>query len=280
MKTSHDVAVSRVSRADTAARADEAFVTHVSWALERTAGMVTQVRPDLVLADSGLPCDTFNFVCRARLDRTVVRQAALEAASYFARVQRPFSWWVGPADQPRDLAAVLEDLGLQPEETELAMSMLLDALPAAVRDVPGLEVRRVRTEAELDAFAQIAAANWSPPDPHVLTFYRRTSAALLSAEAPQWLYLGYLGGEPVATAEATLNAGTVALFNIATREPFRGRGIGSRITWRPLRDAYTAGCDLAVLQAAEAGVGLYRRLGFTDFGRITEYKPGSSADSA
>lgn len=242
--------------------------------------MVTRVRPELVLADSGLPCDTFNLICRARLAGATVRQAALEAVSYFARVQRPFSWWVGPADHPEHLGAVLEDLGLQQEETELAMFMLLDVLPAAVRDVPGLEVRRVRTQAELDAFAQIAAGNWSPPDHHVLTFYRRTSAALLDSEAPQWLYLGCLNGEPVATAEATLNAGTVALFNIATREAFRGRGIGSRITWQPLRDAYTAGCDLAVLQAAEAGVGLYRRLGFTDFGRITEYKRRGSADGS
>ena len=39
------------------------------------------------------------------------------------------------------------------------------------------------------------------------------------------------------------------------------------------RDAKAAGCDLAVLQAAPAGVGLYRRLGFAPFGVITEYKP-------
>ena len=54
---------------------------------------------------------------------------------------------------------------------------------------------------------------------------------------------------------------------------FRGRRIGSRMTWQPLHDARAAGCDLGVLQAAEEGVGLYRRLGFEAFGGITEYKP-------
>lgn len=34
-----------------------------------------------------------------------------------------------------------------------------------------------------------------------------------------------------------------------------------------------AGCDLAVIQAAREGVGLYRRLGFAAFGEITEYMP-------
>ena len=47
------------------------------------------------------------------------------------------------------------------------------------------------------------------------------------------------------------------------------------MTWRPLRDALDDGCDLAVLQAADDGVGLYRRLGFESFGPITEYKPRS-----
>jgi hypothetical protein len=52
------------------------------------------------------------------------------------------------------------------------------------------------------------------------------------------------------------------------------------LTWQPLRDACAAGCDLAVLQAAAAGVGLYRRLGFMAFGEVTEYKPRSIAGAA
>jgi ribosomal protein S18 acetylase RimI-like enzyme len=146
-------------------------------------------------------------------------------------------------------------------------------VPAQLEEVPGLEVRRVRTRAELDTMARLAAANWSPPDPDVLTFYDRAAGVLLDPACPQWFYLGYLDGEPVATAEAALHAGTVALFGIATLPSFRNRGIGSRMTWQPLRDASAAGCDLASLQAADAGVGLYRRLGFAAYGEITEYKP-------
>jgi ribosomal protein S18 acetylase RimI-like enzyme len=258
---------------EAAERADDVFVTHVTWALERTAGMMARVRPDLVLADSGLPCDTFNFVCRARLDDATAREGAREAVSYFARVQRPFSWWVGPADQPQGLGTVLEGLGLERAETELPMALSLQCLPESVRAAPGLDVHRVRSESELDAFARLSAANWSPPDADVVMFYRRTAPALLSAGAPQWLYLGYLDDEPVATAEASVSDRTVGLFNIATLPALRGRGIGSAMTWRPLHDARAAGCDLGVLQAAEAGVGLYRRLGFASFGEITEYKP-------
>jgi len=234
--------------------------------------MTARVTPELALGDCGLRCDTFNLICRARLDRTNARDAALEALSHFVRVDRPFSWWLGPADRPERLGAILEDLGLARAESELAMALPLQAAPDPRRTVPGLEVRRVRNASELEAFARLGAANWDPPDSDVLAFYRLTAPALLGPDAPLRMYLGYLDGEPVATAEASVEAGTAALFNVGTRERFRGRGIASGVMRRVLRDVHAAGCDLAVLQAAEAGVGLYRRLGFVPFGEITEFK--------
>jgi ribosomal protein S18 acetylase RimI-like enzyme len=257
---------------DIGERADAAFVVHVCWALDRTPGMTTRVTPELVLADSGLACDTYNFICRARLPSGTAMATAQDAIAHFTRSRRPFSWWVGPADQPGELGDILEALGLRPVETELAMGLPLDRVSARGPEVPGLEVRRVRTRGELEAFAELSAANWTPPDPHVRAFYRRTADAFLGADAPQWLYLGYLDRRPAATAEASVAGGTVQLFSISTLPAFRGRGIASRMTWQPLRDARAAGCDVGVLQAAPEGVGVYRRLGFVPFGDITEYK--------
>jgi ribosomal protein S18 acetylase RimI-like enzyme len=259
--------------ADTAERADANFVVHATWVAAHTAGMRSRIDETLVLADSGLPCDTFNFVCRARLAEGAARAAAVDAVAHFAGAGRPFSWWLGPADRPDSLGAVLEAIGLAAEESELAMALPLADLPRAIAPVAGLEIRRVRTQIELETFAELSAANWTPPDPNVLAFYRLGAAVLLDPGSPQRLYVGHLDGEPVATAEATVASGTVGLYGIATRPEFRHRGIGSAMTWQPLRDAAADGCDLAVLQAAPAGVGLYRRLGFTPFGEIAEYKP-------
>jgi ribosomal protein S18 acetylase RimI-like enzyme len=255
-------------------RADENFVVHATWAVNLTPGMASRVTPHLVIADSGLRCDTFNFICRARLDARSASDVAVAAVAYFEERGRPFSWWVGPADQPSDLGRMLEVIGLERAETELAMALPLGEL-AAMPSVPGLEVRRVAGAAELDTFAELSAANWTPPDPNVIAFYRLAAGALLLPDAPQWLYVGYLEGVPVATAEATVADGSAGLYNISTRPPYRGRGIGSMMTWRPLHDALARGCDLGVLQAAPMGVGIYRRLGFRAFGGITEFKPRS-----
>jgi ribosomal protein S18 acetylase RimI-like enzyme len=260
-------------------RADENFVVHATWAAARTEGMTSRVAPYLVIADSGLPCDTFNFICRARLDPGSASDIAASAVAYFEERRRPFSWWLSPADQPRDLGRILDSAGLQRAETELAMLLPLVELPADLPAVPGLEVRRVIESGELQTFAELSAANWTPPDSSVISFYRRAASALLRPESPQWLYVGYVEGVPVATAEATVAEGTAGLYNISTRPSHRGRGIGSMMTWRPLLDARERGCDLGVLQAAPEGVSIYRRLGFRPFGEITEFKP-RSADTA
>jgi hypothetical protein len=47
--------------------AEANMVTHMSWLQQRTAGMQVLADDQLILVDSGLPTDTFNIVCRARL---------------------------------------------------------------------------------------------------------------------------------------------------------------------------------------------------------------------
>jgi hypothetical protein len=168
---------------DTAARADATFVVHATWAAMRTPGMLARVDTELVLADSGLPCDTFNIVCRARLAGPRSLERCRDAVAHFRRVRRPFSWWLGPADEPDGLGAMLESVGLQRADSELAMAAWLDALPDDVPEVPGLEVRRVRTRPDLETWAAVTASNWTPPDAQVMAFYQRTSEALLDSDA-------------------------------------------------------------------------------------------------
>jgi ribosomal protein S18 acetylase RimI-like enzyme len=54
--------------------------------------------------------------------------------------------------------------------------------------------------------------------------------------------------------------------HLATRVPFRRRGIASRLLWEVLAGSQARGCRSTIISAAEKGrpVGLYRSLGFTD----------------
>ncbi len=257
------------------------LVAHAGWVQRHTPGMHVVDEHDLVLIDSELPCDTFNLVCRARLARGTARERIADAVDYFGRAGRPFSWWLSPSDQPPELGELLLDAGLQRAETELAMAADLATLRAGEGSPDGLQIRRPRTPDEIKDFAEIVAANWTPPDPDVLRFYELAVPALLDEGAPLWLYVGYLGEVPVAAAELTVGGGVVGLYNISTLAAYRRRGFGTALTVQPLLDARAQGYRTAILQAQGSdGVRVYARLGFEPFGEITEYKPGNQAAGA
>src|ERR1700678_1377675 len=260
---------------DLSAAADENLAVHATAVTARLVGAYISVEPDLVLADPVVPCDTFNFVCRARLTPSAAARRAAEAVSHFRAAGRPFSWWLGPGYSPDSLSQILRDQGLFEAESEAAMALDLTELQSSPPDVEGLTIHRVRTDEDLHAYATLSAANWDPPDPHVLQYYDLAAPVLLHASAPQWLYLGRVDGDRIATADGPLGGGAAKLYNIRYRPAFRRRGIGLAMTRAPLIEARAAGWSRGILQAAAGGVSVYQRVGFRPFGRGTEIKPAT-----
>lgn len=261
------------------AAADENLAIHAAWATAQLPGARVRRDAQLVVVDSGLPCDTLNLVCRVRLSTADARQRAREVNDIFQATARPYSWWLTPGFTPSELPAILMQLGVVEAESEIAMAADLTILPQAPASVSFLEIARVRTRSELAAFAQVTASNWEPPDPHVLRYYEATAGALLRSDAPQRLYLGRVNRDAVATAEATVGGGVVGLYNISTRPAYRRRGIALAMVRAALAEAVAAGCSTAVLQASTAGAGVYGQLGFRSIGVVTEFKPVSPRTS-
>jgi ribosomal protein S18 acetylase RimI-like enzyme len=250
----------------------ENFRVHAGWIHAQLPGMTARLDPDLALVDCGMPCDTFNQVLGARLEGNAEARIA-EALAFFRERGHPFSWWVAPGDRPADLPQRLEAAGLQSAESELAMAVRLSDVPSDDTDRQDLTILRARTPRMIEEFAAILAANWAPPDPDVLAFYHQATPLLLRPEAPLRLYVGFVAGQAVAAAELCVGGGVAGLYNIATLATQRGKGYGTAITRRPLLEAREEGLEVGVLQAAPDGVGIYRRLGFTEFGVVREYQP-------
>jgi hypothetical protein len=103
-----------------------------------------------------------------------------------------------------------------------------------------------------------------PPDAVAALLRVLSRNDLLGGAVPVHFYLASLQGEPVAGSAALLAAGVVGIFNVATLEAARGRGIGTAITLAPLIDARDHGYHVGVLQASEMGYPIYAQMGFTE----------------
>jgi hypothetical protein len=261
-----------LSNEQLAAAADENLATHMSWLQRHTPGMQVFADEQLVVVDCGLPTDTFNTVCRARLVENTMRERILRVATHFAMVQRPFAWWVGPSDQPADLGEALAQAGFRQVESAVAMAADLRTLHPTDLAPQGLRIERATTAQQIGDFAALLVPLWTPPDEFVRQYYEATTPALLSADAPIHLYVGYLGDTPVATAELTIGGDAAGLYSVVTVEAHRRKGIGGAMTLRPLLDAREMGLKIGVLQASPEGERVYARIGFRPTGLYREYQ--------
>lgn len=253
--------------------AAENFVVHATWVQAHAAGMEAGGAGGVVVADSGMRSDTFNVACRARLGPADAPARVREVVARFRSRGLPFAWWVGPGDGPPELASLLRGAGLARKGRQLAMWARLEAVRPGELSPAGLRIARVRRPDQLAEFAAVLAASWTPPDPEVLRFYDAAAPVLLAEGTPLRLYLGYLGSVPVATSALVVGGGVVGIYDVATREAYRGRGFGTAMTLQPLLDAREEGARTAVLQASPEGAEMCRRLGFEPYGVYVEYGP-------
>jgi ribosomal protein S18 acetylase RimI-like enzyme len=210
----------------------------------------------LVLTITGLPSPAFNvgFVLQPLVDPA--RQLR-EAISRFEMRGVPFQISVRDRLDPLAERACVE-LGLAAMDELLPGMALADfSVADRFRSPDWLRIEPV-DETNVDHYVAVAARAFGAPRDLIAQL---STPRVLSAPGLE-TYVGYVDDTPVATAVVVMAQGVAGIFNIATEESYRRRGIGEAMTAHVIRIGREAGCRIATLQASTVGRSLYERMGF------------------
>jgi ribosomal protein S18 acetylase RimI-like enzyme len=215
----------------------------------------------LSYTDSGLPCDTFNII-HVTNGSTLTKEELELVLSHYHRHNSRFCLWINSENRTPAVEVLLEEAGLAEANKEPGMVLDLTAYRPAEHNL-FTNIVVASSEQHIADFATVVAANWTPPDAHVISYYKKTFPAFLDSSNNILLLTYYHEGQPVSVIELfPTDKNTIGLYSLATLEAFRGKGIGSAMMRFALNTAKEKEYTTAILQASEDGIGIYQRLGF------------------
>jgi len=193
----------------------------------------------------------------AEAERIVAREAA-----FFRALGEDVEWKLYAHDRPENLAAVLAAHGFQAEERETVMVLELGAHDDAWPANPEVEVRVVRTAAELETYLAVTARAFGS----VAKSAAGTLSARLFGEAADTIAaVAYVSAEPVAAGRLELPPGRAfaSSWGGGTDPEYRGRGVYRRLVAERARWAQARGYEYLTVDAQETSRPILERLGFT-----------------
>lgn len=219
---------------------------------------------NVVAYSSDIAFPLFNAVVDARFPQGgEVERARAVLGPYLDR-GKPFLWWTTPSTSSPAMVEALAAAGLEREDVPGMHVPLGGSLPAPPE---GVELAVVET-GDQGPLVDTMMAGFGFPDDVAAPL------AGLFAEYPAEDMVNVLAsvdGDPAGCGTAYVLDDTVGLYNIATLERFRGRGIGYAVTAALMGHGRDRGCTQAVLHATEMGRPVYERLGFVEVCQVPQY---------
>jgi ribosomal protein S18 acetylase RimI-like enzyme len=134
----------------------------------------------------------------------------------------------------------------------------IDHLVSMAPDLPRFEIRQVTDAAGVEDHRLVVTDGFGV----VRSVAIETTGLELLGTPECTIYVGYADGLGVTSGLGWRSGRVIGVYAISTVPSARRRGYGEAMTARVIADGIAAGCDVAVLQASEAGRPMYERLGF------------------
>jgi len=243
------------------------FEEKVSYIARSITGMRVNDQNSFLSVDCGLPSDTFNVL--------VVRDGSastqmLASVDRFTSKGFPLAVWFWESNVDQAGLSAFIQHGFIYTEINSAMYADLSELQIAPPHIEGLAIKRAVTANDLLQVGNVLGALFGDSEEadQVLAYFQRLSEHPLSRFPAMHYYLGTLHDAVVATGTLFVGSETVGIYDVATCNAYRRRGIGSAMFQHLLEDARTCNRRFCVLQASEDGLGIYVKAGFRPVGAV------------
>lgn len=233
------------------------------WLLANAAGGERHEEPGIRWIAAG-DHPILNAVLETQLDPRGAAAILTRTAKQLSERSGPAVWWVLPDSRPSDLADRLRSVGFV-EWGDAWPGMVVDLAelvePPAVH---GVELARVRDAAAFDEYLAVFDPILSPGPAFTEAMRRAGRSIGFGEDVAMAHYLAREHGVAVGCSSLIVAGGAAGLYNVATVEPARGRGIGAWLSAVALLQGLDRGLELGTLQTSPLGYRVYDRLGFRE----------------
>lgn len=233
----------------------------------RWPGIELHVDGDRIWTISDIPSPLFNNIFRASFDPSDVEEAIEKVLAPFDERGVPVYWRVGRSCRPPNLGIHLESYGLKTAFITAAMAVDLETLPDSSQSPAGLIVEEVLSGRTFEQWLKFTAVNLNLPVSAVRPWSELHRSVSFGAPLPLRHFLGFLGGEPAAAASLFAGGGVAGLTSLVTKAEYRKKGIGTAVALSALKAGRESGFRAGVLFSTPEAAGIYRRMGFREYGR-------------
>ncbi|MBE1442892.1 GNAT family N-acetyltransferase [Paenibacillus sp. OAS669] len=224
---------------------------------------------DFVIANTEIPTDTFNVL----LPKSPNIQNAAKLAhgiENFRLKAYPFCTWMDAAYLSNEWINLLREYDLQ--EAERNVTMKLDnTLHVSGRMAHQLTITPVRNNEELMNYKEVFMSLFEGTSEKdaLKAYFDNFSHEALGSKIQ--MFIGCVGENTVSTGLLIEANDSYGIYDVMTREGYRGRGYGSEM-FQFLLNQTTDKHKPVVLQASEDGKNIYKRFGFMEIGEMIVFQ--------
>jgi len=222
-----------------------------------------------VLANTEMPTDTFNLLLpkSSQIKNASTIRTSIE---YMADKKYPFSTWIDTRYLNASWQDLMQEYGLTEAERNVMMK-LENTLQVGQRQSNQLIITPVRNVEELREYIEvfISLFEGTREKDALEEFFNKFSKVNLGSEIQ--MFIGRVGETTVSTGLLIESKESYGIYDVMTKETFRGKGYGSEMFQYLLTQTKDKQKPV-VLQASKDGENIYKRFGFRDVGEMVVFE--------